>query len=234
MTKPKRPTEIWTRYDDGSMDFVKVSGPSVCKICRAVKTLISPFTVKNPQIFEEEPLRFSERFYAGKPGVKTMSESVSKPRDFELVQVHEVDGRQGKYAEVSIRDKSGSLVYVGNLPMAKDPENYYATSVSGATEECAWKDDGRDGYGRSWHCDACGKCVFYEEFKPETCVKDDPAHVISPGWKPGKKPSNRDFPHPDEVASGSMRTRCPVCDKGGGHTYPGNCEGPGTVRFGQG
>lgn len=59
----KRPIEIWTRYDDGSMDYVKVSIPAICGICRVVRGLISPFMIKNRQTFKEELLCFSERFY---------------------------------------------------------------------------------------------------------------------------------------------------------------------------
>ena len=49
--------------------------------------------------------------------------------------------------------------------------------------DCSWVDDGFDGYGRSWHCDVCGKSVFYRAEAPVDCIKDSDA-VVSPGWKP--------------------------------------------------
>jgi RNase P subunit RPR2 len=37
--------------------------------------------------------------------------------------------------------------------------------------ECDWQSS-HDGYGTSWICKACGKHVFYQEEKPQGCLKD--------------------------------------------------------------
>ena len=46
---------------------------------------------------------------------------------------------------------------------------------------CKWIENG-DSYGKSWFCDTCGKCVFYEPEKPKQCIKGTDA-VIIPGFK---------------------------------------------------
>ena len=54
-------------------------------------------------------------------------------------------------------------------------------------ENCKWVADVPDAYGKSWHCDTCGKCVFYENEPPVECIKDTDA-PDNPWWKPNTSP----------------------------------------------
>ena len=42
--------------------------------------------------------------------------------DFELINVHMVGSSNGDYAEVSIRDKNGCIVYSGNIKKVEKAE----------------------------------------------------------------------------------------------------------------
>ena len=63
-----------------------------------------------------------------------------------------------------------------------------ATLRTALAPECKWVADPPDAYGKSWHCDTCGKCVFYQYHMPINCIKDKKDVPINPWWEPPLEP----------------------------------------------
>jgi len=88
-----------------------------------------------------------------------------------------VPARPLGYYSLSSRVKIAWKVFRGQADAVTWPTDRLKADL-----DCKWIDDGSDGYGKSWHCDACGKCVFYEQQEPTKCIKDTDATPY-PGWR---------------------------------------------------
>jgi len=74
---------------------------------------------------------------------------MTKPRNFELVQVHEADG----CAEVVIRDRNSFYAFSGNLKVIKNPRSvyppdYFDDKPDLSNDSSAVNTFGNDNYGK--------------------------------------------------------------------------------------